>query len=110
MAVLFFSEPGLAELFHDGGEKSRRNGQVEKTVASDVVFFIDVIDLLRQALERLRILEVALDVIDALREPGPDCRVDLGGGIFVDFFRESFAKTLRGVVVAGETDDGELLG
>src|SRR6266446_2848027 len=36
--------------------------------------------------------------------------VDLGGRIFGDFFRKSFAKTLRGEIVAGEADDGELLG
>src|SRR4029077_20270629 len=104
MAVLFFGKTGLTELLHDGGEKPRSNREVEKPVASGVVFFIDVIDLLRQALERLRILEVTLNVVDALGEPGPDCWVDLRGGIFGDFFRESFAKTLRGEVVAGEND------
>src|SRR5260370_8229034 len=110
LAVLFLGEAGLTELLHDGGEKSWCNGEIEKPVASGVVFFIDVVDLLPQALERLGILEVTLDVIDTLGEPGPNCGVDLGGRVFGDFFRKSFAKTLRGEVVAGEADDGELFG
>src|SRR6266436_4102500 len=110
LAVLFLGEAGLTELLHDGREKSRRNREVEKSIPSGAVFFIDVVDLLPQALERLGILKVALDVIDTLGEPGPNCGVDLGGRIFGDFFRKSFAKTLRGEIVAGEADDGELFG
>src|SRR6266852_6211445 len=106
LAVLFLGETGLTELLHDGREKSWSDREIEKPVASGVVLLIDIVDLLRQTLERLGILKVALDVIDTLGEPGPDCGVDLGGGVFRDFFRESFAKAFRGVVVAGETDDG----
>src|SRR5260370_4231373 len=110
LAVLLLGKTGLTELLHDGGEKSRSDREIEKPVASGVVILIDIVDLLRQTLERLGILEVTLDVIDTLGEPGPDCGVDLGGRIFGDFFRKSFAKTLRGEIVAGEADDGELLG
>src|SRR5258708_15524937 len=110
LAVLFLGEAGLTELLHDGREKSWSDGEIEKPVASGVVLLIDIVDLLRQTLERLGILKVALDVIDTLGEPGPDCGVDLGGRIFGDFFRKSFAKTLRGEIVAGEADDGEPFG
>ena len=109
MAVLLLGEAGLTELLHDGREKARGDGQVEKPVPSGVVLLVDCADLLREALERFSILEIALDVIDALGEPRPDCGVDQGGGIFGNFFRQSLAEAFRGVVVAGETDDGELL-
>jgi len=104
LAVLFLGEAGLTELLHDGREKSWSDGEIEKPVASGVVLLIDIVDLLRQTLERLGILKVTPDVIDPFGEPGPDCGVDLGGRIFGDFFRESLAKTLRGEVVAGEAD------
>src|SRR5229473_336438 len=105
LAVLFLGEAGLTELLHDGREKSWGDGEIEKPVASGVVLLIDIVDLLRQTLERLGILEVALDVVNTLGEPGPDCGVDLGGGILGDFFRESLAKTFRGEIVAGGAED-----
>src|SRR5260370_23689149 len=110
LAVLFLGEAGLTELLHDGREKSLSDREIEKPVAAGVVLLIDIVDLLRQTLERLGILKVTLDVIDPFGEPGPNCGVDLGGRIFGDFFRESLAKTFRSEIVAGEADDGELLG
>src|SRR5258708_18540234 len=110
VAGLLLGKTGLTELLHDGREKLWSDREIEKPVASGVVFLIDIVDLLRQTLERLGILKVTLDVIDPFGEPGPDCGVDLGGGILGDFFRESLAKTFRGEIVAGEADDGELFG
>src|SRR6266481_1323335 len=93
LAVLFLGEAGLTELLHDGREKSWSDREIEKPVASGVVLLIDIVDLLRQTLDRLGIVKVAVDVIDPFDEPRPDCGFDLGEGFVEDFFRESFAKT-----------------
>src|SRR6266852_5234359 len=105
VAAPLLGEAGLTELLHDGREKSWSDREIEKPVASGVVLLIDIVDLLRQTLERLGILKVTLDVIDPFGEPGPNCGVDLGGRIFGDFFRESLAKTFRSEIVAGGAED-----
>ncbi len=110
VAVFFFGQAHLPELLHDGREKSRRNGEVEEAISSRIVLLIDIGNLLRQALVRVRILKITLDIVNALGEPGPYCGVDLRRGIFWDFFRQRFAESFRVEVVAGETDDGELFG
>src|SRR5260370_12878844 len=110
VAALFLGEAGLTELFRDGGEESRSHSEVEKLVATGVVLVIGVGDLLREALVSLRVLKITFDVINALGKPGPGCRVDFGGGIFGDFLGEGFSKALGVEVLAGEADDGKVLG
>src|SRR5260370_2243836 len=77
LAVLLLGKTGLTELLHDGREKLWSDREIEKPVASGVVLLIDIVDLLRQTLERLGILKVTLDVIDPFPEPPPYCWVVL---------------------------------
>src|SRR5258707_15235474 len=92
------------------GEQVRGCRQIEKPVPSGVVLLFYLGDLLGEQLVCFGILEVAPDVINALRKPGPRRGIDPGGGVLWDFVAESLAKTLRREIVAGEADDGELFG
>src|SRR6267154_3547505 len=108
--MFFLGHTDLAQLFHDGREKARGHRQIEKPVPSSVVLLIDLGDLLRKPLVCFGILEVAPDVINALRKPGPSRGIEPGGGVLWNFVAESFSKTFCRVIVAGEADDGELFG
>src|SRR5579859_2260535 len=109
-AILLLGETGLAELLDDGRKESGGHGQIKKAVPAGVVLLVDIGYLLGKALIGLRVLKVALDIINALREPGPYFGIDLAGRIFGNLGGKVLAKALRVEVVAGKADDGELLG
>src|SRR5580704_3974361 len=105
--VFFLGQTHVTELLDDRGEKSRRYSEIEEFVPFRVVPLIYFLDLLRQALVGLGVLKIAPDIIDTLLEPVPVPHVDLG--VLGNLLGQRFAKALRGHVVAGRTDDGELL-
>ena len=71
------AEFGLAETFDDGGEEAVRHRQVEQDVAARLVARLELAELRFHGLERLGILEVALEVEHPGFQPVPTLLVDL---------------------------------
>src|SRR5208282_1375003 len=110
VAVLLLRESRGAELLNDRRKESRRDREIKKAVSGDIVLLFRVNNLPLQALERLRILKLALDVIDALGKPIPYLQVDGLRREFRNLFTQNFAERFRGVIVHRESHDCELFG
>ncbi len=107
--TVLLREAGLAELVGDLAEERWRRGQIEERVVLRLVLRVDLFDLRFERRVRLRIGEVAADVVDALLEPLPVVELEnFGielGDVALDFFPE-FVVAHR---LDRDADDGEVL-
>ena len=106
--LFFFRQAALAQHFHDGREKTRRNGQVKKSVPKRVVFLVGFRDLLFEALVSLRIKEITFDVVRALDHPVQQFRIDRQRSKLGNIFCQRFPKALRVEVIRRKANDRKL--
>src|SRR6202165_289082 len=109
-AVFFLRESAFAQLLDDRREEPRCDRQIEESVSERVMKLVNLFNLLFQPLVGLGVLKVASDVVDSLGDPVPELQVDRCRSVLGNLFAQHLAKALRGVVVGGETNDGELFG
>src|SRR5216684_2438912 len=70
--------------------------------------FVGLVDLVFQTLVSFRVLKIASDVIDTLRDSVPEFQVHRCRSVFGNLLTQHFAKTLRAVVVSRKANDSEL--
>ena len=69
MPVLFTNEAGVSEPLHDGGEHLCGRREVEQVIAAGVMRLVGLGQKLRQILVGRRVVELALEMVEALGEP-----------------------------------------
>ena len=69
MPFLFANEAGVSEPLHDGGEHLRGRCQIEQVIAAGVMRLVGLGEKLRQILVGRRVVELALEMVEALGEP-----------------------------------------
>jgi hypothetical protein len=109
LAVFFFGEANFAELLNDEREKFKGDGEVVEKIALCAMVFIGFGDLAFEALVRLGIFKIALNVVNAFQKPLPQLWIDGVIFEFVDFFVEKRPERIGVHLVEGESDNGELL-
>src|SRR6266849_10027698 len=70
--------------------------------------FVSLVDLVFQTLVSFRVLKIASDVIDTLRDSVPELQVHRCRSVFGNLLTQHFAKTLGGVVVSRKANNGKL--
>src|SRR6266851_678313 len=70
--------------------------------------FVGLVDLVFQTLVSFRVLKIASDVIDTLRDSVPEFQVHRCRSVFGNLLTQHFTKTLGGVVVSRKANNGEL--
>src|ERR1035441_7499356 len=93
-------------MFHDWFELIGRDGKIEKPVAACAAFGVDFIQALRQTLVAGFIAEVALMIVNRLRESIPDFVANRLARKFSRRFLEFLSKVAVGFFAPGEADDG----
>src|SRR4029077_1531928 len=73
-----------------------------------VLKLVSLFNLLFQPLVGLEVLKISPDVIDSLGDPVPELQVDRRGSVLGYLLAQHLAKAFRGVVIGGESHNGEL--
>src|SRR5204862_6817768 len=107
--VFFLGQAAFAQLLDDRREESRCDRQIEESVSERVLKLVSLFNLLSQPFVGLGVLKISPDVIDSLGDPVPELQVDRCGSVLGNLFAQHLAKAFRGVVVGGESHNGELL-
>ena len=103
-------EAGGFEVFEDGFEELGGGGEVEEAVGGGAAFGVELVEEAAQGFVAFDILELALMVVNGLRETGPEfLGVGLAGVFFIGGF-EFGAEDFVAFFTAGEADDFELRG
>src|SRR5467141_3247413 len=107
-AVLFLREAGFSQLLDDRREESWGDSQIEESVSERVMKLVSLFNLHFQPIVGFGVLKIAPDVVDSLGDPVPELQVDRCRSILGNLFPQHLAKALRGVVVGGKANNGEL--
>src|SRR5256885_5943648 len=107
--VSFLGQAAFAQLLDDRREESRCDRQIEESVSERVLKLVSLFNLLFQPLVGLGVLKVSPDVINSLGDPVPELQVDRCGSVLGNLLAQHLAKAFRGVIVGGESHNGELL-
>ena len=100
-------QPGAGQLLEDDREGTRRDRQVERVVAARAAHPVEVVHRPLEPVERVVVVEGALDEPEALGEPVPDRLPERGAGVLLHRVVDDLAEVLRAPVAAGETGEGE---
>ncbi len=100
-------QPRLGELAAHDGERARRDRQVERVVAARAALGVERLDRLAQALERLVVVERALDEPDALGELAPRRLAERRARVLLDGVVHDLREVLVLPVAAREARERE---
>ena len=107
-AVVLGRQSDVAHTMDTRCEELRRGGQVVEIVAPGAVLAVDLPKQRLQVLKCRFVREVAVDVVQAPREPVPHIGIDRVGAELPDFLAAPVAELLVAHLGAGEPDERKL--
>ncbi len=108
--ALRMGQARFGQLLGDDGERPRRHGQVERVVAVRAAGLIQLLDGLRQAQERVGIVERALHEADAAGQLLPGRLAERRAAVLFDVLLDPVGEILVAPVAPAETGQAELRG
>ena len=100
----------VARLLDDVAEELRRDGEVEGVVAAGAAVLVELADRAGELVERVVVVETALDEAEPVRQLLPDLLGERRAGVLLDGVVDDLGEVLTVPVAAGEADDGTLGG
>ncbi len=104
---LAVGQAAAGQLLDHDGERAGRDGQVERVVAPGAALLVQLLDGAGEVVERLVVVEGALDEAQAVGELLPDLLGEGGAGVLLHCVVDHGHEVPAVPVAAGETDQSE---